>query len=268
MVAWVDDDAFVQQLGVHPAEWLEGGDVAIGNQTSGVLNTGVMVLRNSPWTRRLVRAWLTDPACEGFKRSPRSGGGVAGCGVVWRGVWAAGEAGWRSAIGNRATWKSPISIGGWVSRSGRWAEAASAAATSALPHPLLQGAFALRLVLDGWIGALVGWSSGLAWYLAVSRDVALPARACGWDRECSATGNFAASLSSYSRYFVHSRFRVHSVVVIRSCAKAVRCRGCAGLRCCWDPGWQGWPSRAESETVCDSAPRAFRDPTLRESQPR
>ncbi len=75
VVAWVDDDAFVQQLGVHPAEWLEGGDVAIGNQTNGVLNTGVLVLRNTPWTRGLVRAWLTDPACEGFKRSPRCGGG-------------------------------------------------------------------------------------------------------------------------------------------------------------------------------------------------
>ena len=95
VVAWVDDNAFVQQLEVHPSEWLEGRDVAIGNQSNGVLNTGVLVLRNTPWTRELVRAWLSDPACEEFKRSPRrargrgrpGGGGGDGGGEGCRNGW-------------------------------------------------------------------------------------------------------------------------------------------------------------------------------------
>jgi hypothetical protein len=70
VLVWLDDDAFVQQLGVHPLEWLQHYDVAIGQQADGVLNTGVIVLRNTAWTRGLVRAWLSDPACDGFKHSP------------------------------------------------------------------------------------------------------------------------------------------------------------------------------------------------------
>ncbi len=46
---WVDDDAFVQQLGVHPAEWLEGVDLAVGNQTNGV-KRGVEVGSNGGQT--------------------------------------------------------------------------------------------------------------------------------------------------------------------------------------------------------------------------
>ena len=48
VVVWLDDDAFVQQRGVHPLEWLQHYDVAIGQHASGVLNTGVIVLRFRP----------------------------------------------------------------------------------------------------------------------------------------------------------------------------------------------------------------------------
>ena len=67
VIVMIDDDAFVLQQNITVEYWLQqhtDADVIIGQEKNGVLNTGLMIVRNTDWSRQFFKTMLQDPRCR------------------------------------------------------------------------------------------------------------------------------------------------------------------------------------------------------------
>ena len=77
VVFWIDDDAFVKKSEIKVQDWLDlyaGADLIIGNQDAinqgqFSINSGVMIIKNTKWSRSFFNSLMKNPNCDYTSRS-------------------------------------------------------------------------------------------------------------------------------------------------------------------------------------------------------
>ena len=77
VVFWIDDDAFVKKSEIKVQDWLDryaGADLIIGNQDAidqkqFSINSGVMIIKNTKWSRSFFNSLMKNPNCNYISRS-------------------------------------------------------------------------------------------------------------------------------------------------------------------------------------------------------